>query len=157
MVYHWDGVEPFRLTHRGNPRTYNVSGMSLVVLRKTVSGALRRFRGAVAFGPGVSGLALYSDAEIVLQVRAESGWRTVDIGGFENPSAGRFRVVVVDALNGDAAPVDAVTTAWRADRLSISFMVPEVVNGADQTPPSHLAYLVVTPLLVSSKHKNTRV
>ncbi|MGF6855310.1 hypothetical protein OKW29_004197 [Paraburkholderia sp. CI3] len=38
MIYHWDGYEPFRLTHPGPPeRTYNVSGRSLVVLHHRVA------------------------------------------------------------------------------------------------------------------------
>lgn len=145
MVYHWDGLEPFRLTHRGNPRTYNVSGTSLAVLRQTVSGSLHRFPGTLAFGPGASGLALYSGSDAVFQVRAEPGLRTVDVSGLRGASGGRFTVAMIDALTGNAASADAASATWRDGRLSMSFRVPDAVNGAGHTPPVHLAYLVVTP------------
>jgi hypothetical protein len=143
MVYHWDGVESYRLTRRGNPRTYTVSGRSLVVLRTTVPGALRRFGGTLACGPDASASALYSDADIVLQVQAQAGWRTVAVGGLSAPPAISYGVAMVDALTGAAQPADAVSAAWQDGTLHIRFKVPEEVNGAGQTPPSHLAYLII--------------
>ncbi len=145
MIYHWDGSEPFRLTHRGNPRTYNVAGISLIVLRNTVSGALHQFSGTVVFGANVSGLALCSGASIVLQVSASPGWQTVEIGALRAPSSGQYGVTVLDALTGRPALDDTVTTESRGRSLSIRFKVPETVNGAALTPPTHLAYVIVTP------------
>jgi hypothetical protein len=44
VIFHWDGYDDFRLTHRGPPkRTYNVSGRALITLHKTPSGALSPF------------------------------------------------------------------------------------------------------------------
>jgi len=145
MIYHWDGSEPFRLTRRGTPRTYNVSGMSLLVLRNTVSGALRQFSAAIVFGPDVSGLGLYSGVSLIFQVRAAAGWRTVDIDGLTMPPSRCFVATVVDALTGIPASADTVTTKSLGSKLSIRFKVPEMVNGGPQTPRTHLAYLVVTP------------
>lgn len=145
MLYHWDGAEPFHLTRRGNPRTYNASGISLIVLQQTVPGVLRRFRGTVVFGPGASGHVLCSDADIVLLVTAEPGWRKVDIAGTGAALPGRFGVTFVDALTGNRASDDAVSFTSLAWSLSITFRVPDVVNGLARTPLQHLAYLVVTP------------
>jgi hypothetical protein len=143
MIYHWDGVESYRLTRRGNPRTYTVSGRSLVVLRTTVPGALRRFSGSLACGPDASASALYSDADIVVQVQAQAGWRTVALEGLSAPSASNYGVRMVDALTGAAQPADAVSAEWQDGTLRMRFKVPDEVNGAGRTPPSHLAYLIV--------------
>jgi hypothetical protein len=143
MIYHWDGVEPFRLTHRGNPRTYNISGMSLVVLRKTLCGPLFPFRETIMFGSEISGKALYSGTRIVLQVCATPGWRAIDITKFRDTSSATFSVAVVDALTGAEAPDDSLKITWNESALSIRLEVPDAVNGASRTPPSHLAYIVV--------------
>src|SRR6185312_15697582 len=108
MVYHWDGFEPFRLTHRGNPRTYNVSGESLIVLNKTAGGALERFGGQLRFGEGASGLALRSGSDLVVQVRASPGPRTVDISGLTGLAPERVGVTMIDALTGEAADAAAI-------------------------------------------------
>jgi hypothetical protein len=144
MVYHWEGVEPFRLTHRGNPRTYNVSGTSLAVLCKTVSGSLRRFPGTLAFGPGVSGWVLFSGGDAVLQVRAEPGPRTLAVSGLSGGSDERFSVAMIDAVTGKVESDDTARAKWQDGQLSITFSVPDSVNGAGQSSPLHLAYLIVT-------------
>ena len=144
MVYHWDGVEPYRLTHRGNPRTYNVSGKSLVVLNDTAGGALQRFGGHLAFGPNASGLALQSGSDLVLQVRASPGPRTVTVSGFSGAQAQRLGVAMIDALTGEPADAGAISASVGAEGLSIGFRVPEAVNGGGRGAPMHLAYLVVT-------------
>jgi hypothetical protein len=146
MIYHWEGVEPFRLTHRGHPRTYNISGLSLVVLRKTLCGPLSPFRKPIVFGPQISGQALYSGTRIVLQVWATPGWRAIDITKFQDTSSGSISVAAVDAITGTEAPDDCLKITWDASALSIRFKVPDTLNGATETPPSHLAYIVVAPL-----------
>lgn len=143
MVYHWDGFEPYRLTHRGNPRTYNVSGKSLIVLNKTVGGALERFNGHLAFGPNASGLALRSGSDLVVQVRASPGPRTVTVTGLSGAQPGRLGVAMIDALTGEPADMSAIAARLSPDGLSIDFRVPEAVNGAGHGAPAHLAYLVV--------------
>lgn len=144
MVYHWDGFEPYRLTHRGNPRTYNVSGKSLIVLNKTVGGALERFGGQLAFGPDASGLALRSGGDLVIQVRAGPGPRNVDVSGWAGAQPERLGVAMIDALTGEAADASAISARSSAQGLSIGFRIPEAVNGARHGAPEHLAYLVVT-------------
>ncbi|HVW51212.1 MAG TPA: hypothetical protein VHC91_12580 [Trinickia sp.] len=144
MVYHWDGFEPYRLTHRGNPRTYNVSGKSLIVLNKTVGGVLDRFGGQLAFGPDASGLALLSGGDLVIQVRAGPGPRTVDVSGWAGAQPERLGVAMIDALTGEAADASAISARSSAQGLSIGFRIPEAVNGARHGAPEHLAYLVVT-------------
>ncbi len=162
MVYHWDGYEPFRLTHRGPPeRTYNVSGKSLIVLRQTVDGSLASFSGPLQFGPGATGIALRSGNDVVMQVNAESGWRTVTASGLKAPGSRATRVEWIDALSGVAASPDDVTSRWEGEMLTIRFRVPDRVNGTNDTKdtkdtngtndgkgngnaaPKHLAYLVV--------------
>ncbi|MBP0594418.1 hypothetical protein J8I87_33090 [Paraburkholderia sp. LEh10] len=147
MVYHWDGYEPFRLTHRGPPaRTYNVSGQSLIVLNQTVGGALSRFPQKLQFGPEASGSALYSGKQIVMQVRALAGWRTVDAPGLAPPSSGRATVQFVDALSGSVSPATDTELKWDEEALRIRFNVPDHVNGhGGKGTPKHLAYLVVRP------------
>jgi hypothetical protein len=146
MVYHWDGFEPFRLTHRGNPRTYNVSGESLIVLNKTAGGALERFGGQLRFGEGATGLALRSGSDLVVQVRASPGPRTVDISGLTGLAPERVGVTMIDALTGEAADAAAIDARAHADGLSIGFRIPEAVNGGEggRGAPRHLAYLVAT-------------
>lgn len=144
MVYHWDGFESYRLTHRGNPRTYNVSGKSLVVLNKTVGGALSRFDGRFAFGPNASGFALRSGADLVLQVRASPGPRTVTVSGLAGVQPERLGVAMIDAVTGERADAGAIAARSGPDGLSIAFRMPEAVNGGGRGAPMHLAYLVVT-------------
>jgi hypothetical protein len=145
MVYHWDGYEPFRLTHPGPPRrTYNVSGKSLIVLSQTVGGSLASFSKPLQFGPGAGGSALLSGQDIVLQVSADTGWRTVTASGVKQPS-GQAHVRFIDALSGHASPPDDVALTWKAESMSVNFRVPSQVNGPDNNPPSHLAYIVVSP------------
>ncbi|MEM5287895.1 hypothetical protein ACFQ3P_04950 [Paraburkholderia sabiae] len=143
MIYHWDGYEPFRLTHRGPPeRTYNVSGKSLIVLNQTAPGALAPLPQPLHFGPDVAGSGLLSDKDVVIQVSAPPGWRTVQTAGIAAPSGGA-QVLFVDALTGTTASKDDATLNWNNDGMSIRFRVPDNVNGADRKPPRHLAYLVV--------------
>jgi hypothetical protein len=146
MVYHWEGEESFHLTHRGNPRSYNVSGVSLAVLHKTVSGPLRPFGGRVVFGPNVAGSVLCSGDDIVLQIKAAPGWRTLDLRGLVQLSPDQFVVLFVDALTGQVENTGSVKAGLSADRLSITFDVPDPPNGneAGEGHPVHLAYLVVT-------------
>lgn len=144
MVYHWDGFEPFRLTHRGNPRTYNVSGKSLIVLNKTVGGALERFGGHLTFGQEASGLALRSGSDLVIQVRASPGPKTVNISGWSGIEPERLGVTMIDALTGEAADASAIAARSTPDGLSIGFRIPEAVNGAGHGTPAHLAYLVIS-------------
>jgi hypothetical protein len=144
MVYHWDGFEPFRLTHRGNPRTYNVSGKSLIVLNKTVGGALERFGGHLTFGPDASGLALRSGSDLVIQVRARPGARTVNVSGWSGGDPERLGVAMIDALTGEAADTNSIAARASSDGLSIGFRIPDAVNGAGQGAPAHLAYLVIS-------------
>ena len=143
MVYHWDGYEPFRLTHRGPPaRTFNVSGQSLIVLNQTAPGALSPLPQPLHFGPDAEGAGLLSNRDVVIQVSATSGWRTVQAAGIAQPSGGG-QVMFVDALTGQAAPKEDATLNWNDDGMNLRFRVPDNVNGADRKTPRHLAYLVV--------------
>jgi hypothetical protein len=147
MVYHWDGYESFRLTHPGPPeRTFNVSGKSLIVLRQTASGSLSGLSAPLQFGAGVAGKALRSDSNIVFQVSADSGWRTLTASGVKAPPSGRAQVDLVDAITGFVSPRDDVALSWQGEVLNIRFKVPARVNGQDNQPPRHLAYVVVRPL-----------
>jgi hypothetical protein len=147
MIYHWDGYEPFRLTHRGPPvRTYNVSGRSLIVLHQTVSGPLASLSNPLQFGPGASGSGLRSGNDIVLQVSASAGWRRVTVAGLKRPASREVKVEFIDALTGTVSAQDAMTTTWSNDGLQLSFKVPDRVNGAGNDPPTHLAYIAVRSL-----------
>jgi hypothetical protein len=144
MIYHWDGYEPFRLTHRGPPeRTYNVSGQSLIVLRQTVSGSLAGFSKPLQFGRGASGTALLSGNDIVMQVRADPGWQTVSVPGLIPPSSRVAQVEFIDALTGSASARDDIALTWEDQMMKVRFKVPNRVNGAGSNPPKHLAYVVV--------------
>lgn len=145
MVYHWDGFEPYRLTHRGNPRTYNASGRSLVVLTRTVGEALTPFGGHLSFGQGASGLALHSGGALVIQVRAGPGGRRVTVGGWPGAQSGGFGVEMVDALTGEASDASAVSARVDGNGLSIDFRISEAVNGGKGQAPMQLAYLIVSP------------
>lgn len=146
MVYHWDGYEPFRLTHRGPPaRTYNVSGQSLVVLRQTASGTLASVPKPAQFEPGAAGSALLSGNNVVMQVSASPGWRSVTVPGLKPPRSRTAQVQVVDALTGVISPADDAALNWDDAMLKVRFKVPDEVNGAENNPPKHLAYLVVRP------------
>ncbi|WP_438390780.1 hypothetical protein [Caballeronia sp. DA-9] len=147
MVFHWDGVEAFRLTQRGNPRKYTVSGRALVVLNRIVPGALAPVPVPLKFGPDVAGGALYSDKDLVFQVAAPAGWRTVSVPGLKAPVARQPDVRFIDALTGQAAPASDVALDWDGGALNIRFKVPANVNGAPRKPPEvpvHLAYIVVS-------------
>jgi hypothetical protein len=144
MIYHWDGYEPFRLTHRGPPeRTYNVSGQSLVVLRRTVNGPLAGLSKPLQFSPGSAGTALLSGKDVVMQVRADPGWQTVNVPRLGSPASRAAQVELIDALTGAASASDDVALTWDDQMLKIRFKVPVRVNGAGNNPPKHLAYVVV--------------
>ncbi|MFL9867938.1 hypothetical protein PQR67_27505 [Paraburkholderia fungorum] len=144
MIYHWDGYEPFRLTHRGPPRrTYNVSGRSLVILNKAANGSLASFSKPLQFDPGVSGSALLSGHDVVMQVSGAPGWQSVAVGELRPSSSRNAQVEFIDALSGTASARDDVALAWSDQTLKIRFKVPDRVNGADNKPPRHLAYVVV--------------
>ncbi|MGV2288061.1 hypothetical protein AAHK20_05045 [Trinickia sp. YCB016] len=146
MVYHWDGYESFRLTHRGPPaRTFNVSGKSLIVLRRTVRGSLARFSKPLRFDQGAAGSALLSGKDIVIQVSADPGWRTVTAAGVKPLMPAQPHVEVIDALTGAASSGDDTALTWEGESLHIRFKVPSQVNGPDNNPPKHLAYIVVSP------------
>ncbi|WNC89172.1 hypothetical protein RI103_16000 [Paraburkholderia sp. FT54] len=145
MIFHWDGYESFRLTRRGPPRQYNVSGRSLIALHKTVSGALAPFAHTLRFDPDSHGKALYSGRSIVLQVSARPGSRAVDISGLDAPASGRFDIAFIDAISGAKNAGTNVAATWEAGALSIRFQVPRSTNGPADEAPRHLAYIVVTP------------
>ncbi len=119
VMYHWDGYEPFRLTHRGPPkRTYNVSGRSLVVLHPTASGSLASLAGPLQFGPGASCSALRSGNDIVLQVNESAGWRTATVAGFKRPWDREVKIDFIGAVTGTVSAIDAITTTWSNDGCS---------------------------------------
>ncbi|MEX3958508.1 hypothetical protein [Trinickia sp. EG282A] len=146
MVYHWDGFEPFRLTHRGPPRTYNASGSSLIVLHRTVSGALSPCRISFRSDSDSHVRALCSDDAIVLQVTAAPGWRTVYLDDLPAVASSRFRIALIDAITGTRSPKESLVSGWERNALSIRFMVPKSTNGPPDEAPRHLAYLVLTPV-----------
>jgi hypothetical protein len=146
MIYHWEGFESFRLTHRGPPRTYNASGRSLTVLHKTVSGALSPCRNSLRFDPGSRVRALRSDDRIVLQVSAPPGWRSVHLNDMRTTLSGGFRIDLIDAITGATNPKESLVSSWERNTLSIRFEVPKSTNGTADKPPRHLAYLVLTPV-----------
>lgn len=144
MIYHWDGYEPFRLTHRGPPeRTYNVSGRSLIVLRKTVGGHLASFSRPLQCGPGLAANALLSGNDLVIQVISGAGWQSIAIGGLQALRARTIQANFIDALSGEASAPGNVALSWDNDLMKVRFKVPDRVNGAENDPPKHLAYLVV--------------
>jgi hypothetical protein len=156
MIYHWDGYEPFRLTHRGPPaRTYNVSGRSLVVLHRTAGGQLSSFPKQVQVGPGIAANALLSGNDLVMQVRVPAGWQTIAIGGLTSMRSGPVRADFIDALSGDASATDDTAVSWDNDLMKVRFRVPDKVNGdshdedkrdsdsGGKSAPNHLAYLVI--------------
>jgi hypothetical protein len=158
MIYHWDGYEPFRLTHRGPPaRTYNVSGRSLIVLRQTAGALLASFPKPVQGGPDVAANALLSGNDLVMQVSAHAGWQTIAIPGLASMRSGAVRADFIDALTGDTSAAGEIAVSWDNDLMKVRFRVPDEVNGEtnDQekgkdkgkgggsNAPKHLAYLVV--------------
>lgn len=144
MIYHWDGAQPFILTHPGPPkRTFNPSGRSLIVLRQTVNGTLSSFTAPLQFSDGANGSALRSGNDIVLQVRAAPGWRTVTTTGTSPASSSRTDVQMIDALTGAVSTRDDVALTWDGDSMKIRFKIPDQVNGEASKPPMHLAYIVV--------------
>lgn len=146
MIYHWDGSEPYRLTHRGSPRVYSPSGRSLITLRTVLSGALAPFHHRIEFSPEASGKALVSGNSIVFQVSGTPGRRWLAVDDLPAPSSSRFRIDYLDAIQGDAVPNARLVSSWQDGHLSISFYVPEPRTGADGKPCPYLGYLVVTPL-----------
>lgn len=141
MIYHWDGGEPYRLTHRGPPRAYNPSGRSLITLTRTVSGALAPFPHPVEFSAGASGKALYSDSSIVFQVSSTPGRRSLVVRDLPAPIPGGFAVDYIDAMQGETVANASITSSWQGTRLSIGFNVPAAAGQSRR----HLGYLVVTP------------
>lgn len=145
MIYHWDGYEPFRLTHRGPPaRTLNPSGLSLVVLRQTVPGVLAPCNLPIGFSEGMTGGALMSGASLVLQVVAPPGWRTISVSDQASAYGGAVKVAMIDAMSGSAAERTAVETSHETGKLSIRVKIPDAVNGSDKSRGMHLAYVVVS-------------
>jgi hypothetical protein len=116
------------------------------VLRQTVSGSLATLPNPLKFGQGASGSGLRSGNDVVLQVNAAAGWRTVTVAGLLRPSARTVKVEFIDALTGTVSAGDALTTTWNNDGLQLGFRVPDRVNGAENDPPTHLAYIAVRPL-----------
>ncbi|WP_094780907.1 hypothetical protein [Paraburkholderia ribeironis] len=143
MIYHWDGYQPFILTHPGPPkRTFNPSGRSLIVLRKTVGGPLSNFTTPLQFGNDAAGSALRSGNDIVIQVTAAPGWRTVAAAGIRPPASGRTDVQFIDAVTGALSAREDVVLTWDGDNMKIRFRVPDQVNGLAAKPPGHLGYIV---------------
>ncbi|WP_429446778.1 hypothetical protein [Paraburkholderia sp. 40] len=153
MIYHWDGLQPFVLTHPGPPRrTYNPSGRSLIVLRETLSGPLSTFAGALQFSDGASGYALRSGNDIVLQVRGAPGWRDVTVAGIDPSTSPTPGVRLIDAVGGVVSARDAVALTRDGDSMKIRFKIPALVNGEKGRQPMngekgrqpmHLSYIVV--------------
>jgi len=147
LIYHWDGLESYRLTHRGSPRTYNASGQALIALKQNVSGALAAFHHTIRFSDGASGKALYSDNKIVFQVSAREGRRSLDVAELAAPPSGRFHVSYIDAISGAVVPDAGLSVSWQGTQLSIGFNAPHAGQNSDGKPlDTHLGYLVVSPL-----------
>jgi hypothetical protein len=147
MIYHWDGLESYRLTHRGPPRTYNPSGRALIALKQNVSGALAPFHHAIRFSDGASGKALYSGAKIVFQVSAKEGRRSLEVADLAAPASGHFSSAYVDAVTGAAVPDAGLSVSWQGTQLSLGFNAPGAGRDSDGKPlAAHLGYLLVTPL-----------
>jgi hypothetical protein len=108
-----------------------------------VNGALASFSKPLQFDRGVSGSALLSGHDVVMQVRADPGWQNVTVGELKPPASHNARVEFIDALTGTASAPDDVALAWRDGTLKVRFNVPDRVNGADRKPPKHLAYIVL--------------
>lgn len=147
MIYHWEGTEPYRLTRRGPPRSYTVSGKSLTVLHQTVSGELAPFPHEFSHDRGTSSVkALYSRRSIVVQVNTVPGSHTIDVTGLSAPASGRHSLTYIDAITGAKYAKPMYASTWQANKLSIRFEVPQITNGPKDETPRHLTYLVVTPL-----------
>jgi hypothetical protein len=144
MIYHWDGVQPFILTHPGPPkRTYNPTGRSLIVLRQTVNGTLATFTGSLQFDEGVTGSALRSGNDIVFQVRAAPGWRNMTVTGINRSAASAANVQLIDAVGGDVSDRDDIALTQNGDSINIRFKMPDRANGRAGKPPVHLSYIVL--------------
>jgi hypothetical protein len=147
MIYHWDGFESFRLTHRGPPRTYNPSGRSLTVLHVTVPGVLLPFRNSLRSDSDLHVRALRSDDSIVLQASGPPGWHSVYFDDLPAAASGKIRIALVDAITGSRSPSESVVPSWKQNSLSVRFEFPKSTNGPADVAPRHLAYLVLTPVL----------
>ena len=151
LIYHWDGLEAYRLTHRGSPRTYNPSGRALIALRQNVSGVLAPFHHSIRFSDGASGKALYAGKNIVFQVHAQQGHRSLEVDDLPAPASGEaashIKLAYIDAVSGTPVPDAKLEVSWQGTRLSLGFDAPGAGTNSDGKPlASHLGYLVVTPL-----------
>ncbi|MFM0136260.1 hypothetical protein [Caballeronia grimmiae] len=135
MIYHWDGYEPFRLTRRGPPRTFNVSGRSLSVLCKTVPGRLSMFSGSLSPSDGTRASALYSDDDLIVKVTSPPGRAHVRVHGFKG--AAGSAVSVIDAITGATSPANVQKVGPR--QVDVSFDTQTTINGRYD----NLSYLVL--------------
>lgn len=144
MIYHWDGVQPFVLTHRGpTQRTYNPAGRSLVVLHETANGALSTFEGSVQFDEGATGSALRSGNDIVFQVSAAPGWKAMTVTGIDPSTPPPKDVEMIDAVSGAVSGQDDLALIRERDLIKIRFRIPEATNARPGKPPMQLSYIVL--------------
>ncbi|WP_244831381.1 hypothetical protein [Caballeronia sp. TF1N1] len=138
MIYHWDGYDPFRLTKRGTPRTYNVPGRTLIVLCSTLRGTLSPYTGQVTASDDKSPQALYSDNDLIVLVGSSPGQSTVQLSDGGKLASGGLEASLVDAVTG------AVSTAQVEKRqgrqINVSFSTPAALGTGEK---KHLSYLVL--------------
>jgi hypothetical protein len=135
MIYHWDGYEPFRLTRRGPPRTFNVPGRSLIALCKTMPGTLSAFSGTLSPGNGTRASALYSDSDLIVKVTSSPGPTQV---GIQDPkSSAASAASVIDVITGATSPAKIQKSG--DGQVNVSFDTPTTVNGRSD----NLSYLVL--------------
>jgi hypothetical protein len=86
---------------------------------------------------------LLSGNDLVMQVSSSAGWQNIAIGGLQALRSRPIQADFIDAVSGEASPAGNVAVSWDNDLMNLRFKVPEHMNGADNNPPRHLAYLVV--------------
>ena len=112
-----------------------------------MSGALAPFHHPIRFSDGASGKALHAGKNIVFQVHAQQGHRSLEVDDLPAPASSHLKVAYIDAVSGTPVPDATLQASWQGTRLSIAFDAPSAGTNSDGKPlASHLGYLVVTPL-----------
>lgn len=147
MVYHWDGLEPFRLTHRGTTRSYNPSGRSLVTLKQVVNGPLSACGCTVHFDRDADGDALEAGGKLIVQLSAIPGSHHIEIDHIPATDTGHLHVSYIDAISGQPVADAKLTFSLSGQDhqdVALSFDTPPAGLDADRKPLAHhLGYLVL--------------
>jgi len=146
MVYHWDGMEPFRLTHRGTPRTYNASGLSLVTLKQIVAGPLSPCHDAIHFDSDSDGAALYAGHSLIIQLDTAPGSHRIEIDDATAAYGTHLHASYLNAISGQQVAGAILSLAVQKHHLTLWFNTPGAGTDVDgKKLTRYLAYLVITP------------